>query len=306
MAKQIAIYAARSPQMAAYALVDDEDYACVAPYRWLMQGTPKAPRYVYRTLSPAERHLVGRRDRSLAQEIMRQPGRLTFRNGNCLDCRKTNLITRPARQRRLERGAQELRDATQAGPASDALTAVLHLPSGWTVWIDPAWAERLGRYRWTVSRRRTTVYVKRVGRRANGGWTSIYMARVIAGLQDLEEGQRLGGGVVTLKTSPDVDTRRLDLRATNLLLTTRGGINMRRPTRARYRGVHRQGQRYRAHLHLGGQDRVLGLYETPEEAAQARDAELCRLGLQDIARLNQASVDQAERTCCHEQETTGV
>jgi hypothetical protein len=30
----------------------------------------------------------------------------------------------------------------------------------------------------------------------------------------------------------------------------------------------------------------LGLYDTPEEAAQARDAAIIRLGLQDIARLS--------------------
>jgi hypothetical protein len=69
---------------------------------------------------------------------------------------------------------------------------------------------------------------------------------------------------------------------------------MRRPTRARYRGVHRHGQRYRAHLKIGGQERVLGLYETPEAAAQARDAELIRLGLQDIARLSNAGVPHVE------------
>ena len=44
--------------------------------------------------------------------------------------------------------------------------------------------------------------------------------------------------------------------------------------------------RYRATLSIGGHYRVLGLYDTPEEAAQARDAAIIRLGLQDIARLN--------------------
>jgi hypothetical protein len=70
--------------------------------------------------------------------------------------------------------------------------------------------------------------------------------------------------------------------------TTRGGINLRWPSRARYRGVHRQGPRYRAHLKLGGQERVLGLYETPAAAARARDVELRRLGLHDLARLQAA------------------
>ncbi len=161
--------------------------------------------------------------------------------------------------------------------------------------MDPDWAERLGRYRWMVSIRGHNVYAKRVGRRANGGVTSIYLARVLAGLQDLEEGVRLGPGVVTLDTPPDVAHHRLDLRATNLIVTTRGGVNLRRPSRARSRGVHRQGQRYRAHLKLGGQERVLGLYDTPEEAAQAREAELRRLDLHDLARLHATNTHAGAR-----------
>ena len=46
---------------------------------------------------------------------------------------------------------------------------------------------------------------------------------------------------------------------------TRGGINLRRSTRARsYRG-HRWGQRYRTYLEIDGQERVLGLYEPPRK-----------------------------------------
>jgi hypothetical protein len=94
-------------------------------------------------------------------------------------------------------------------------------------------------------------------------------------------------GVVTVKTPPDVDHCRLDLRASNLIVTTRGGINMRRPRKRRYRGVQRTGQsRYRASIKLDGYERILGLYDTPEAAARGRDAEIIRLGLQDLARLN--------------------
>jgi len=41
-----------------------------------------------------------------------------------------------------------------------------------------------------------------------------------------------------------------------------------------------------ATLSLDGHYRVLGLYDTPEEAAQARDTAIIHLGLQDIAYLN--------------------
>jgi hypothetical protein len=118
------------------------------------------------------------------------------------------------------------------------------------------------------------------------------MARVIAGLQDLEEGTRLRPGVVTYHRPPDVEHHRLDLRTTNLVVTTRGGINLRRPTRTPSRGVQRRGQRYRAQIKLGGQERVLDLYETSDAAAQAREAELLRLGLHDIARLQTERVTQ--------------
>jgi hypothetical protein len=48
--------------------------------------------------------------------------------------------------------------------------------------------------------------------------------------------------------------------------------------------------RYRATLSLGGHYWVLGLYDTPEEAAQARDAAIIRLGLQDIAQLHDPGI----------------
>jgi hypothetical protein len=56
----------------------------------------------------------------------------------------------------------------------------------------------------------------------------------------------------------------------------------------RYRGVHTGGHtgRYRATLSIGGHYRVLGLFDTPEEAAQVRGVAIIRLGLQDIAHLN--------------------
>jgi hypothetical protein len=96
----------------------------------------------------------------------------------------------------------------------------------------------------------------------------------------------LSPGVVALRTPPDGERQTIDLRAANLVVTTRGGANLLRPIQARYRGVQAQGRRYRAVVRLAGYDRVIGLYDTPEAAAQARDAEIKRLGLQDIAQLN--------------------
>ena len=73
-------------------------------------------------------------------------------------------------------------------------------------------------------------------------------------------------------------------------------MNLRRPTHTPYRGVQRRGQRYRAQITLGGQEQILGLYATPEAAARARDAELRRLRVHDIACLHTVQTPE-EETC---------
>jgi hypothetical protein len=72
-------------------------------------------------------------------------------------------------------------------------------------------------------------------------------------------------------------------RAASMHIQVRGSVQPQR-----YRGVHAVGHtgRYRATLSIGGHYRVLGLFDTPEEAVQARDEAIIRLGLPDIARLN--------------------
>jgi hypothetical protein len=146
-----------------------------------------------------------------------------------------------------------------------------------------------------VSRRGRNRYVTRRGRRPDGRWTTVYLARVLMGLQRLEDGVCLGPGLVTLQTPLDPMTQTVDLRARNLLVTTRGGINLRRPTRRPYRGVQQRGQRYRATLKFGDHEQVLGLYATPEAAAQAREAALQQLGLAALAGLRQGEAPPPTR-----------
>ena len=160
------------------------------------------------------------------------------------------------------------------------------LSQAWTAWIDPPWVGSVTRYRWCVQTRQAYAFAQRRVRLGGGRSRVIYLARVVAGLQDVEAGTALGEGVVALRTPPDTSRRILDLRRSNLLVTTRAGANLHRPTQARYRGVQAQGRKYRAYIRLDGDDRVLGLFETPVEAARARDAEMGRLGLADIVRMN--------------------
>ncbi|MGE3537789.1 MAG: hypothetical protein AB7N91_10180 [Candidatus Tectimicrobiota bacterium] len=293
MPQQLPIYGGRPSQVIAVALVDEEDYPRVAGYRWWMQGTPEAPRYVYRRLTAAEQQAGAGRDRSLAQELSPQPGRITFRNGDPLDCRQTNLMSLTQRQHAQADAAQQVLQATRVGQtAADAASVLLPLTQGWTVSVDVAWAERLAAYAWAACVRGANVYAVRRVRRADRSQGSVFMARVIMGLQALEDGTRLGAGLVTLRTAPDLVARQLDLQTANLLVTTRSGINLRRPTRSPYRGVQRHGRQYRAHLKIGGQERVLGLYATPEAAAQARAEALRALGLQTLAWLQPGPAEQ--------------
>jgi hypothetical protein len=287
MSQSIPIYAAHSQRVIAYAQVDADDYGRVAGRRWVMQGEPGAPSFVYRYRNRREREAHERQTIGLAQDLLGHLGRITLRNGDRLDYRRANLVSLGERQDRHQRSAQELAAASVTGcSGAEGPTFELPLTQGWTAWIDPEWAARVSRYRWCVQIRGAYAFALRRCRRSNGRSTVIYLARVVMGLQDVDAGDTLSLGVVALRTPPDGECRIIDLRAANLVVTTRSGANLLRPIQARYRGVQAQGGRYRAVVRLAGYDRVIGLYDTPEAAARARDAEIRRLGLHDLARLN--------------------
>jgi hypothetical protein len=124
---------------------------------------------------------------------------------------------------------------------SEGSTVELPLTQGWTAWLDPEWADLVNRYRWCVQTRGTYAFAQRRCRQPSGGSKVIYLARVVMGLQDLEAGDTLSPGVVALRTPPDGERQTIDLRAANLVVTTRGGANLLRPIQARYRGVQAQG-----------------------------------------------------------------
>jgi hypothetical protein len=287
MTRTLAVYHGRRTDIATHVLVDDDDYERLAAYRWVVGGPAEAPDHIYRYLAHHERQGSAHAT-VLTQAVLPHTGYIAFRNGCRLDYRKANLISRAERQSHIEQGARRLLQMNPDGPQTRGeAVAILPLKSPWEARIDPSQMERLSAYRWTVTLRGQSVYALRRPRKPDGGVATVYLARVIMGLQDIQAGKVLRPGVVTLKAPPDFEHCRLDLRASNLIVTTRGGINMRRPRKRRYRGVQRTGRgRYRAYMKLAGCERILGLYDSPEAAARVRDAEIIRLGLQELARLN--------------------
>ena len=228
MAQRLPIYASRSEEIIAYARVDDDDYAHLAAYRWVMPGTLESPGSIYRARCVWERAAHEPPALVLSQEIVPHSGHVTFHNGDRLDYRKANLVTSHDRQQRLEHGADVLRQMNRLHtpqPGRDA-SVTLPLTQGWTAWIDAEWEDDVRRYPWHVARQGPHVYAQRQ-RKQGRSRTIIALARVIAGLQDIDSGERLRPGVVTYQTPADVHRQLLDLRRTNLLITTRGGVTLR-------------------------------------------------------------------------------
>ena len=79
MATSIPIYAAHSQRVIAYARIDADDYERVAGHRWVMQGQPDAPTFVYRYRNRREREAHERQTIGLAQDLLGHPGRITLR-----------------------------------------------------------------------------------------------------------------------------------------------------------------------------------------------------------------------------------
>jgi hypothetical protein len=191
----------------------------LAAYRWIMQGTPEAPGSIYRARCVWERAAHEHPALVLSQEIVPHSGHITFYTGDRLDYRKNNLVTSHDRQQRLEHGAEVLRRMNRLHapePGRDA-SVTLPLTQGWTAWIDAHWEDDVQQYSWYVARRGLHVYAQRQ-RKQGGSRTIIALARVIAGLQDIDSGERLRPGVVAYQTPADVERHLLDLRRTNLII----------------------------------------------------------------------------------------
>lgn len=73
-----------------------------------------------------------------------------------------------------------------------------------------------------------------------------------------------------------INRDKLDCRIQNLRWITMGDLRREQRSSAQYRGVSKDGKRYRAVLYDEGVRVYLGLYDTPEQAAQAYNEESLR------------------------------
>jgi hypothetical protein len=174
----------------------------------------------------------------------------------------------------------------------------LPLTRGWQVQVDHEWYSMLRPLAWQVhiwSRGpecRPFVHAVHHFRR-DGRRHCVTMSRVIMGLQDLESGDMLRPGNVGLWTPPDLDTRRIDLRTSNLYVGSMLEIQQRKrkPGRAssRYIGVtwHPRSGRWHASIRYRGHLHWVGAFLTEVEAALARDRFVVTMGLAPYRRLNE-------------------
>lgn len=140
------------------------------------------------------------------------------------------------------------------------------LTGGRTAKVDAADAHLVSDSAWHPAANAYTTYATRPTRRPDGTWRTEYMHRVI-----------LGASYVDHKNGDGLDNRRSNLRPAT---RSQNMANiMREPSSTGYRGVEHFARRgkWRAYINADSQTYRLGYYDTPEEAASARDEAARRL-----------------------------
>ena len=139
-------------------------------------------------------------------------------------------------------------------------TVSIPTSQGYVALVDESDADRVRQHNWSAFATGTTVYVSRCVRRADGGWTTLYLHQFLTGYAETDH--RNGDG--------------LDNRRSNLRQATRSQNLCNRRCQigaSGFRGVTWQKNRsaWKAQIGLAGRNYHVGYYSTAEAAARARD-----------------------------------
>ena len=142
---------------------------------------------------------------------------------------------------------------------------IIILTQGQRVIVDDADAELVGRYQWYAH---WNPYTRSFYARTNapvpgGGQMTLRMHRLILGASS--------GQIVDHINHDTLDNRRSNLRLATRIGNSRNVRGPRRDNRSGYIGVRRMGKRWQARARVSGTLHHLGTFDTPEDAAIARD-----------------------------------
>lgn len=137
---------------------------------------------------------------------------------------------------------------------------VIELSRGQVAIVDDEDFEALAQYRWFVSQGHSGFYAVRHVRQESGGWKIGKMHRIIMNAPK--------GATVDHINGNTLDNRRCNLRfATHGQNRANSKLNKNKTTA--FKGVCREGKRYRAQITHHSEVIYLGLFDTPEKAHAA-------------------------------------
>lgn len=142
----------------------------------------------------------------------------------------------------------------------------IELFSGEVAKVDTEDYDKVNQYKWYADRRKHTIYAK-----ANAGnKTKISMHRLILCANNGQE--------IDHKNHDGLDNRKSNLRSCTHKQNCMNSSKMNRMTSSKYKGVDKQGKKWRAQSRVSGRIRQIGYYDTEEEAANAYDNEVIKYG----------------------------